>query len=121
MGFACVRACVSVCVCVYVCCHFITTAAVLVLLRVIELCVWVQKKQKHMQTTPPLRAKQGIMGKGVEAGMPMRLKCLFGGKHTIKLSKRKKPQKVAVDKSLSNVMIVACHISGQNKRNSCFC
>lgn len=32
------------------------------LLRLTERCVFVQEKEKHMQTTPPLRARQGIMG-----------------------------------------------------------
>lgn len=38
------------------------------LLRVTELCVLVQEKEKHMQTAPPLRARQGIMGNGFKEG-----------------------------------------------------
>lgn len=32
------------------------------LLRVTERCVLAQEKEKHMQTTPPLRPRQGIVG-----------------------------------------------------------
>lgn len=38
------------------------------LLRVTERCVLEQEKEKHMQTTPPPRAGQGILGNGFKVG-----------------------------------------------------
>lgn len=39
------------------------------LLRVTERCVFVQEKEKHMQTAPLLRAGQGIMGNRFKEGI----------------------------------------------------
>lgn len=38
------------------------------LLRVTEHSVLVQEKEKHMQTAPPLGARQGIVGNGFKVG-----------------------------------------------------
>lgn len=42
--------------------------------------VLVQEKEKHMQTAPPLRARQSIMGKRVQGGNPVRLKFVKRGR-----------------------------------------
>lgn len=55
--------------------------------RFLSLLLWetehrvlVQEKEKHMQTAPPLRARQSIMGKRAQGGNPLRLKFVKRGR-----------------------------------------